>query len=72
LTSKQLVITPGQEEEFAELHDSLLAQLAPEGAIEMSLFNMLVHAAWNLQRFRALEAQLIPRSRGRAPAGRLN
>jgi hypothetical protein len=59
LTSRQLVIAPGQEDEFAELHDSLLAQLAPEGAIEMSLFNLLLHAAWNLQRFRTLEAQLI-------------
>jgi len=52
LTSKQLVIAPGEEEEFAELHDSLYEQLAPEGALEVGLFNMLVHAAWNLQRFR--------------------
>src|SRR5262245_36800226 len=59
LTSKQIVIAPGQEEKFAELHDSLYDQLAPEGAIEMNLFNMLIHAAWNLERFRALEAQLI-------------
>ena len=48
LTSKQLVIAPGQEEEFAELHESLLAQLAPEGALEMGLFNMLVHAGWKV------------------------
>ena len=59
LTSKQLVIAPGQEEEFDELHDALLEQLAPEGALEMNLFNMLIHAAWNLQRFRTLEAQLV-------------
>jgi hypothetical protein len=42
LTAKHLVIAAGEEEEFAELHDSLLAQLSPE-----------LHAAWNLQRFRA-------------------
>ena len=59
LTSKQLVIAPGEEEEFADFHGSLLAQLAPEGALEMGLFNMLVHAGWNLQRFRVLEAQLM-------------
>ena len=59
LTSKHLVIAPGEEEEFAELHDSLLSQLSPEGALEMGLFRMLVHAAWNLERFRALEAQLM-------------
>src|SRR4029077_10777078 len=50
---------PGEEAEFAELHDSLLAQLSPEGPLEMGLFRMLVHAAWNLERFRALEAQLM-------------
>src|SRR5690348_11032431 len=49
LTSKQLVIAPGEEEEFAGLHDSLLEQLAPEGALEMGIFNILCHAAWNLQ-----------------------
>jgi hypothetical protein len=59
LTSKHLVIAPGEEEEFAELHDSLLAQLSPDGALEMGLFRMLVHAAWNLERFRVLEAQLV-------------
>jgi hypothetical protein len=59
LTSKQLVIAPGEEDRFAELHDSLHDQLAPAGALEMSLFNMLVHAAWNLERFRTLEAELM-------------
>src|SRR5438067_941834 len=61
LTARQLVIAPGEEEEFAELHDSLLDQLAPEGALEMGLFNMLAHAAWNLRQFRTLESQLMAR-----------
>jgi hypothetical protein len=59
LTSKQLVIAPDEEEEFAELHDALHAQVSPEGALEMGIFNMLVHAAWNLERFRTLEARLM-------------
>src|SRR5262249_7417536 len=59
LTSKQLVIAPGEEEQFAELHDSLHAQLAPEGVLEMGIFNIICHAAWNLERFRILEAQLM-------------
>jgi hypothetical protein len=59
LTSKQLVIAPGEEDEFAELHDALHAQVSPEGALEMGIFNMLVHAAWNLERFRTLEARLM-------------
>jgi hypothetical protein len=59
LASKQLVHRPGERQEFAELHDSLLEQLAPEGALEMGLFSMVRHAAWSLQRFRTLEAQLM-------------
>src|SRR5215467_13203838 len=59
LTSKQLVIAAGEEEEFAELHESLYQQIAPSGALEMGLFNMLVHSAWNLTRFRTLEANLM-------------
>src|SRR5690242_18534566 len=59
LTSRQLVIAPGEEHEFAELHDSLHAQLAPEGPLEVGVFNILVHAAWQLQRFRVLEAEIM-------------
>jgi len=57
------VSAPGEEEEFPELHDSLLEQLAPEGALEMGIFNILCHASWNLQRFRTLEAQLTAGAR---------
>src|SRR5438105_13252341 len=46
LTSKQLVIAPGEEEEFAEFHDSLLTQLDPDGAPELHTFNLLVHDVW--------------------------
>src|SRR6185369_12078768 len=56
-TSSQLVIGPGQQEEFDALQSALLADLDPQGAVEIVVFHDLVHAAWNLHRYRALEVQ---------------
>jgi len=57
LTAKHLVVRDEDREEFAELQDALLDQLAPEGAIETVTFQELLHAAWNLARFRRLEVE---------------
>ena len=57
LTSRQFVIAPGQQEEFDELRAALLSELDPQGAVETVVFHDLLHAAWNLQRFRAIEAE---------------
>ena len=37
--------------------NSLTTELAPQGAIETVTFHELLHAAWNLQRFRRIEAE---------------
>ena len=58
LTAKHLVIRDDEHEEFAALRDSLLTELSPQGAVEVLTFNELLHAAWNLQRFRRLEAEV--------------
>ncbi len=58
LTSKHLVIRRDEEEEFAQLRDSLEAELAPQGALETITFREILHAAWNLQRFRRIEAEV--------------
>jgi len=57
LTAKHLVIRPDEQEEFAALQESLLAELDPQGAVELLTFHELLHAAWNLARFRRLEAE---------------
>jgi hypothetical protein len=56
LTSKHLVIRDDEREEFAVFQQSLLDELAPRGAVETITFHELLHAAWNLQRFRRIEA----------------
>jgi hypothetical protein len=58
LTSKHLVIREDEREEFAVFQQSLLDELAPQGAVETITFHELLHAAWNLQRFRRIEAEL--------------
>jgi hypothetical protein len=61
LTSKHLVIRDDEREEFAVFQQSLLDELAPRGAVETITFHELLHAAWNLQRFRRIEAELSSR-----------
>jgi hypothetical protein len=57
LTARHLVIRDDEREEFAALQDSLSGELAPQGALEALAFNELLHAAWNLHRFRRIEAE---------------
>src|SRR5690349_14438396 len=56
-TSTKLVVRDDQREEFEALRDSLTEQIDPTGAVEEATFQELLHAAWNLHRFRALEAE---------------
>jgi hypothetical protein len=58
LTARYLVIREDEREEFDEFQESLAAELDPQGAVETITFDELLHAAWNLQRFRRLEAEL--------------
>ena len=58
LTAKHLVIREDEREEFHDFQESLFVELAPHGAIETVTFHELLHAAWNLHRFRRIEAEL--------------
>src|SRR6266545_83575 len=59
LTAKQVVVREDQRQEFNDLRDFMFAELAPQGAIELQTFNILMHASWNIERFRTLEADLM-------------
>jgi hypothetical protein len=58
LTATHLVVRDDEREEFEELKASLEAELSPHGSIETLTFRELLHAAWNLHRFRRLEAEM--------------
>ena len=57
LTAARLVVRDDEREAFEGFRAGLLAELAPQGAVEAVTFNDLLHAAWNLERFRRLEAE---------------
>jgi hypothetical protein len=58
LTAREVVIAPGEQEEFHHLVADCQADVKPQGAIQQTLFNQLVAAAWNLHRIRRMEAEL--------------
>ena len=58
LTARHLVVREDEQEEFAGLEASLSEELDPQGALETIAFQELLHAAWNLQRFSRIEAEV--------------
>jgi len=58
LTALHLVVREDEREDFESLRNSLLAELMPQGAVETVTFEEVLHAAWNLHRFRTIEAEV--------------
>ena len=67
LTSKGLIILPGQEDAFDELESGLRAQLVPVGLLQEIVFKRAVESAWNLERCRAAEQALVDTCKGQDP-----
>ena len=59
LTARQVVVREDEIEKFNDLRDFLLAEIDPQGALEIETFNILLHASWNIERFCNLEADLM-------------
>jgi hypothetical protein len=57
LTARHLIVREDEREDFEALRDSLHDQIQPETALEAVAFEELLHAAWNLHRFRRLETE---------------
>jgi hypothetical protein len=60
LTARDLIVAPNEREEFEELLNGYQTEIKPEGAIQQTLFDELVGAAWNLRRVRRMETALCP------------
>ena len=58
LTAREVLIAPGEQEEFDHLVADYQADVKPQGAIQQTLFNQLVSADWNLRRIGRMEAEL--------------
>ncbi len=57
LTARDLVIAPDEREEFEELRSDYQTAVQPQDAIQQSVFELLVGAAWNLRRIRRMEVR---------------
>jgi hypothetical protein len=62
LTAREVIISPGEQPEFDDLLAQYQADVKPQGAIQQTLFNQLVAAAWNLRRIGRMEAELCAES----------
>src|SRR6266850_6687888 len=58
LTARDLIVAPNESKEFEQLLNDYQTEAQPQGAIQQTLFDELVGAAWNLRRVRRLEVQL--------------
>ena len=58
LTARDLIIRDDERDEFEHLLADYTEELRPQGALEQSLFDQLLAAAWNLRRLRRLESDL--------------
>ncbi len=59
LTAAQLVVRPEERDLFDDFLCQYEEEFRPQGMLEQTLFDLLVHAAWNLRRIRTLEARMI-------------
>ena len=62
LTAREVIIAPGEQPAFDDLLAQYQADVKPQGAIQQTLFNQLVAAAWNLRRIGRMEAELCAES----------
>lgn len=58
LTAAELVVGPEDRGEFEAMLADFQSGVAPEGAIQQTLFDELVSAAWNLRRIRRMKTEL--------------
>ena len=59
LTSAHLVIAEPDLEAFESMRAALVEEVAPRGELELTLFDALLHANWNIRRCRVLEAEMM-------------
>ncbi len=57
LTARDVNIAPDEREEFEQFLNDYQTAVKPQDAIQQSLFELLVGAAWNLRRIRRMEVR---------------
>ena len=59
LSAAHLFIPDADREAFESMQANFLEDLSPQGELELTLFDTLLHANWNIRRCRIVEAGLL-------------
>ena len=54
----QIFVRPDEKADFDAFESNLIAELKPAGQLQCHIFDQLLHAAWNIRRCFALEAEI--------------
>ena len=58
LTAAKIFVRPEEQDDFNHLQADLRAEIQPDGATQNTLFDLILHAAWNLRRCFDLESKI--------------
>lgn len=64
LCSTRLIVRPDEKKEFDSFLLQLTGSFRPEGGAELTFFDQLIGAAWNLRRVARLESELYDKGAG--------
>ena len=57
-SARNIIIMPGQQDDFRALESGLAAQVRPEGPLEETLYNQLLRDAWTLHRVELRQVEM--------------
>src|SRR5450432_3497915 len=58
LTAAKIFVRPEEQDEFNCFQANLESEIQPDGATQATLFDLILHAAWNLRRCFELESKI--------------
>jgi hypothetical protein len=59
LTAQKLIVPPERQAEFNEFHQALRDEVAPQGPLEQTSFDQLLHAAWKAETISRMEEEIL-------------
>ncbi|MBK5295424.1 MAG: hypothetical protein JJE04_27570, partial [Acidobacteriia bacterium] len=62
-SSTKIIVMAGQEDDFLKLQSDLTAEVRPEGALELTLFQLFLRDAWTLHRVELQQVEMAASGR---------
>jgi len=58
LTAARIFVRPDEQAEFEQFQSALAFEFEPQGAAQQDIFDLILHAKWNIRRCYILESQI--------------